>query len=89
MKLRNDERGAGGSGFNFLLALFCGGLMGLVLRYMITPVMDMARTQTDSTVALRGIAYTETVIVYFGLGVLITATFYLLTTAIIDRRYGI
>lgn len=89
MSLLENERGAAGSGFNFLLVLVCGAIMGLVLRYMVMPIMDMARADTNSDVALRGIGYTETVIVYFGLVVLFTATFYLLATAIIDRRYGI
>lgn len=89
MTLRTDERGSAGSGFNYILALVCGGIMGLVLRYMALPIMDMARTDTNSDVALRGVNYTETVIVYFGLAVLFTATFYLLASAIIDRRYGI
>lgn len=88
MTLRNNDRASAGSGINVLLALFAGGLMGLVLRIMVLPIVDMSRSETDSGVALRGISYSETIIVYFGLAVLVTATFYLLTSAIIDRRYG-
>lgn len=89
MRLRDDTRASAGSGFNFLLVLVAGGLMGLVLRYMVLPIMEMAREQTNSDVALQGISYTETVVAYFGLAVLAIGAFYLIVGAILDRRFGV
>lgn len=78
-----------GTGLNFLLALGAGAILAYVLRQFAMPITSMARSETNDPTAIRAISYSETVIMYFALVVLLTAFFYLLTSAIVDRRFGI
>lgn len=88
-RLRNDTRGSSGAGLNFLLALGAGALMGYLLQAFIRPFIDLGRAETTSDTALRALSYSEAVILYFGLVVLLTAFFYLITNALVNRRLGI
>lgn len=88
MRLRDDTRASAGTGINFLLALVAASIVAYMLRLMVLPFIDMAQADTNSDVALQGLQYSKTVVMYFALVALFTAFFYFITSAINDRRIG-
>mgnify|MGYP000459246308 CR=1 FL=1 len=89
MRLRTDARGSAGTGFNFLLALGAGALLSLMLRQIALPFVEKGRAATTDPTATTALGYTETAVRYWPAVILLTAFFYFVGQAVIDRGVGV
>lgn len=89
MPLRTDTRGSAGTGLNFLLALGAGALLAFILRQIALPFVERGRAATNDPTALTALGYTETAVEYWPAVILLTAFFWFVGQALIDRGLGI